>query len=194
MEQLDEKDLRILNLFYKRSLELKNSSILQGGKLQVSLKLHFEVNKGGTITIDGPEKEALKSLTTTIRQFCMNNETLYFNKIFKIIRKALESDKELFDNAKSTSIAFKKLMSKTYMKLQYGNKILSPADVIDFWFNGYIFHSDIENAERFERISKTKMFPFIKMEFESLMIDLSTLFIWTGNFIYINILKEQTKK
>lgn len=189
--EIDSEERQILELFCKRAKEIADSSIFREKKYNISLNVDYKMDEEVKFTETAPEKEALISLITILRQFYAQGNSIFFNRVYNIVWKYLDSkSQEVKECAISALESFKKIQRETLLCIKIGEHQLKPKEIIDLWFNANIFHADINKVIKFEKLSRSPVAPIVAFEFKSAIINLSTVVLYFSSFIKVELLNN----
>lgn len=124
------------------------------------------------------------------RQFYLKKDAIFFYKICNIARDYLdEEERNVWDIFRSE---FKMIeQAGGGIKIQINEDILTPQHIMDLFFNGEYFHTDIEIAKQLETYRQIPVGgQFLLFHFQSLVIHLSARVIGISNLIAARILSE----
>jgi hypothetical protein len=189
MDTVDHNDKKALELFCMKAEEINRNSIIKRGATSTKLKMTYELGKGTSVTLAGPEWESLVALATIIRQFYSPKEAIFFNRIYNIVWKYIrDSTPEVRTRAQSAMNGFKQITSVSPIAFVIAGHKIKPVEVLDLWFNAKIFHSDVEKLEQFRVLENTPAFPFLKLVYQTTLIELTNLILWFCGFIKSEVL------
>jgi len=194
---LQNNELEILRIFSKKAKDIANHAVFKENRLQVSINIKWE--KGGpTYTrITAPEYQELLPIVTIVRQSYMENESISFVRVYSIVyqhlAKKTELDPRIMDCVKSAMSGFRDLLRRERLQfsIRMDKKALGPREIVDIWFNGNMFHSDIEKLRKYERLWTAPTGPLADFVFRSTILELANLMVYFGGIIDSHILGDK---
>ncbi|MEW6413617.1 MAG: hypothetical protein AB1483_14265 [Candidatus Zixiibacteriota bacterium] len=183
---LEQREL--LELFCKKADEVQSSSIFRNGELNVGLNLKWKRNEPLVCRRLGPGRNDLLGLVTIVRQLYSPKESIYFRRIYNVVFEHLSSREDIgaekLDRVKSAMVGFKGVVSvDAAIGINLGNRKLSTKDIINIWFNGNIFHSDLSKVKIYELLWKSPAGPMADFIFRSAIINLAHLMVFFSGLI-----------
>jgi hypothetical protein len=184
---------KLLELFCQKAMDLRNSSAFQIGKVRFTLEV--KTGEGGSqkLTHEGPQKESIIALVTTLRQFYQQGESINFFRICNIVYRHVNSynsseKKEHFEYIQSAREAFNNTLNHCPIQLKINDHELTPRELIELWFNGNIFHADIEKSDKFDSLMKMPLADFAELVFKATVISLASIIVSFADFISAEVL------
>jgi hypothetical protein len=103
------------------------------------------------------DEENLRSFLTIFRQFMMNDERTYLFRIHNQCHQYVRSD-QLKDWLAESRRDFSNSLRKTELgSVVVDGKELVPEQVMDWWINGYYFHSDTNKWKELQKLESMGM-------------------------------------
>jgi hypothetical protein len=140
-EPLTKEELVCVKQFLKKARELQSTHIISNGDSGISMKSLFENGRNVKVKVSLPPEENLRSLYMAFRFFYLSKEKSNFLRVANIIKRKIDS--ELANNhidwlkdMWSGALAVKQV------HIHVNEKLITPAILIDLWFNAYYFHAD----------------------------------------------------
>jgi DNA-binding winged helix-turn-helix (wHTH) protein len=156
----------------------------------LSIEFSFNLDEGVKLTESSPDNDAMRALVTTLRQFISVGEPIYFYHIYGIVWQNCDQTNTLLkDSIASVRKAFRNIEELSQIGLKFRGTKLTPKVIIDLWFNGHIFHADVDKEKVFNEIMRSPAAHFFKFIFLDKVIELSNLMIHFANIILFHILK-----
>jgi hypothetical protein len=142
-------------LFVKRVSELRSRRLFkQGGGLGGSLNLNREVSGPPYVLLEVrlPDEEDLRSFLLVFRQFVLQTEPVFINKIYNICYQTLEPSSELRERLAEWYRNWKQTGREITVGMQFKGQTISPEELADLWINGYYFHNDADKYDQLENL------------------------------------------
>lgn len=191
---ITQEQRELLELFCKRADIVSNSSIFKNGKIDIGFNIRWERGSPMTFKMHGPTRDNLLSIVTIVRQLYMEKESINFRKIYNVVHKYIVSrnniPKSVIENVESAMAGFKKIEKTTHVNLIIGEKKLFPKDIIDIWFNGNIFHADMEKVKKYDFLRNSSIGLIAESIFISTIVNLANLMIYFSQLIRNEILSK----
>jgi hypothetical protein len=151
-EPLTNEELICVKQFLKKARELHATHIISNGESGISLNSVFEKGKTVKFKVCLPSEEYLRSLYMAFRFFYLSKEKSNFSRVANIIKRKTDSDlaKKYIDWLKdmwSGALAVKQV------RIHINEKLITPAILIDLWFNAHYFHSDDGKEKELSNLS-----------------------------------------
>lgn len=155
-EPLSQEDERCLRAFQRQVDRLRNSSIVQQGKLQLSFTTKIEFPTGrATTSFQGYEPELFQSQLPILRQF-MLNDAVSFNHVHNIINRCCDRQ-ELLDWTRLARRKWHERLTSLSGEVHrhFHQPELSVEEAIEKLFYGFggLFHVNIDDPEEEASVS-----------------------------------------
>lgn len=131
-----------LDLFCKKANELREFEYVKKG-FPLSLKIHWDEDKGESISTQEPDENELKSLLVTLRQFYLKGEAINIQHIYNLCHLHIKNETYKNYLLKSREIYNKSLKNGGLPIIVNGNE-MNPERIFDLFINGEIFHTQPE--------------------------------------------------
>jgi hypothetical protein len=136
-----------LELFVRRAEELLDLRLARNEGLQAFFNINWAATGAQTMTISAPDEDDLRSYLLLFRQFVMNKEPIFINKIYHICFQAVTSD-QVRDNLKDAREEWKRNLQGSGLRVTIDEKQMTPERVVDLMINGSYFHSSDLDLQR----------------------------------------------
>jgi hypothetical protein len=163
-------------------------------KIRLAVSMNQSDVKGLVFNYEGPKKEEIIAAVTILRQFYLEGEQINFYRICNILwtrlraRPNIEQDK--FDTISLYRQQFNNALKYSFPAFRINETQITPKKLIDLWFNGNIFHSDIKEVAKFEWLINSSGAHLAEYIFITAVINLSIIAINLGVFISREILNN----
>jgi hypothetical protein len=143
---LTEEEWRSIELFQRRSQELKAITIFSSDSQKYSAKLTMKVGDPVSFDIQLPEERDLKELLLVFRFFYLQKEPSNFLRVVNILSKYMQN--ELVTQViRMYKKCWKDALFGQELLIFFNEEQLTAGKLLDLWFNAHYFHS-AENAEQ----------------------------------------------
>lgn len=187
-----DKIVEILRLFNEKADDLKRSryfkSILENGP---GFSIVFEPKGNTTVTVRGPDDDAIKAFVLTFRFFIQDNERCSIRNIANIY-EGLDIPTELINDFKSNRDGINSFLSNRSM-LKLKNENVEFRKILDVFFYGGLAHANEEKKRLFDYwMSNIVIKGFFISEFHVILATVFRfiLFVQELNQQVIEILKK----
>ncbi len=170
----------LLHLYRAKVEELRNSRLLQEG-FNPGLTINWNKMQGLRFVSREPDETSLRAFLITFRQFVLNNEPIFINKIYNLCHKYLISDK-LKEYLIKSRKDWKEAQKSTGIILVYNKRELNPEFITDLWINGYYFHCDQKKLTILNKILPHEKM-LIKFQFLNFLLDATRQVLYMDNII-----------
>jgi hypothetical protein len=188
--QLPDDDRMILELFCRKAEDIKSSSVYNCERISLQMDYKAGQERYYNWKYEGPGKEAFISVVTSLRQFYANKERINFLKNIKLIDRYLseEVEKQYLRDGKRLFI---ETLNNSKFTLVINDNNITPQKLINLWFYGSIFHSDIDKARIFDELCDDQILgPYSEFIFKTTVIQLSHIIIQIAGLIRDRILNK----
>lgn len=144
------KAKKSLNLFNEKVNELRKSRYFQS-IIKESSGLTFTIESSGksTVTIKGPDDDAIKAFVLTFRFFIQDNERCSIHNIAKIYNDELNIACELKNEFNEKRDGINQLLD-SYSILQINKQRVQYRKILDVFFYGGLAHANEKKKELFD--------------------------------------------
>jgi hypothetical protein len=153
MSKINKEDEKQLRLFTNRVQDLRDCGVIKQGSVtfRVNLKLGGD-GDSDAIPFKGFDRDQFRSAMQTLRQFILNNDAVYLNKICKIIKRKCDRP-ELVEWSEYAKTIWHETMSTTPLSFSVGRKTYNVKNAIDLMLYGFLSHTKVEPAREWERLT-----------------------------------------
>jgi hypothetical protein len=193
---LDEETLKKFRLFHDRAAKIKVHEFLHRG---TGLQIKAEKDKAVEITTNFPDDNLLRSYSTLIRPFYNPNDPISFLHICNFVSNPENNINEEFrQKAHNARKSWKKLLqtktsdpSSSGTVLMFRDKEIKSSELIDLYFNGDIFHTELDKSDRLRLIQVPLFGEHTQMNFIDVLQKMGLLVLWLDEKIIKNLLSEK---
>jgi hypothetical protein len=193
---MTENEIEILNIYCKRCKDLLAMDAINYTNIRLTLSMNKSENKGLVFNYEGPKKAEIIAAVIILRQFYMEGEHTNFYHVYNILWKSLIASPNIEQSKFDTIILyreqFQNALENSIPVLRINETKICPKKIIDLWFNGNIFHSDIEKVAKFDWLISSPGAHIAEYIFITTVLNLSKTAINLAAFIEREILKKQT--
>ena len=152
METLKTK--KVLSLFNEKVEDLRRSRYFQS-IIKESSGFNFSFESGGkwSLTIKGPDDDAIKAFVLTFRFFIQDNERCSINNISKIYNAEPYIPNEIKTEFNSSRNIMKQFL-ESYSMLQINKEGVQYKKILDVFFYGGLAHANEQKKELFDKWMK----------------------------------------
>lgn len=116
----------------------------------------------------------------------MSKESISFRRIYNLAWRRLKEKgeiEEFKERLESAMAGYKEILTIIPVTIRRKGTEVTVTDIIDIWFNGHIFHSDIEKAKSFKAFEVHPFGPMAHHIFHGKIFDLANLMVYFANLI-----------
>jgi hypothetical protein len=180
-KKTSEEVLGRLNLFVKRTAELKSRRMLKSEKhWTIKFRSDAENNSFG-FHIDGPDEEDFRSFLLIFRQFISPSEPIYIRRIFNDCIRNLP-DCDLRSYIIQVQHAWNERVTAGPMAIVIGGRKITPEYGLDLFINGDYFHNDQGKAEVIKVLS-VETLQMLRLAMQIAIPDLVDIIVYTSRVI-----------
>jgi hypothetical protein len=161
--------------------EIHSLRIIREGGFHVGLSFSFEAAKKLEMTFRHPDEEDLRSYLMTFRQFIMENEPVFVNRVHRAAKREIRSD-QLQEALAKAMAEYRAARTQGSVQMTVDGVSPEPWVILDLWLNGHYFHSDKRKAEELERLVAVQG-PLSKHVALDLVVETSRYLIALANVI-----------
>lgn len=197
-DELDEEIIKKFKIFHQRAEDIYRNKFL---RTSFNSKITAEKNKPVKLENNFPEDDLLRSFVILIKPFYSKKDSISFNRICNII---CNSDNDFSDNlieqTKKVREAWNKLMQTKESDsppsgtvLVHNNEKLTASKLIDLYFNGYFFHTDLDKHEKIQFMKLPMFTEQVQMNLFDVLQKMGQLIIWFDKNVIEKVLLENNK-
>jgi hypothetical protein len=104
------------------------------------------------VPFEGFDRDHFRSAMQTLRQFLLNEDAVYFQKVCKIIRRK-SSRPELVEWSEYERSVWMRTLEATPLSFKVGDKLFTVKEAIDLMLYGFLAHTKIRPAKEWDSMS-----------------------------------------
>ena len=158
--RLDESEWNVLRMFCEKVRRLMGTRI-GSGQCDIKGNINYERDKGLTFKAQLPPEEQIAEFLMAFRFFYLEKEPTHFPKVLGVIGRHTD-DQEARTALKLFGQQWRDCLFGKAMGIEYNDKPITSALLLDLWFNAHYFHQDEDKERELRKLIEGFSEPFAK--------------------------------